>query len=91
MEIVSNNPIDPDKAYECIKKHTAGSVVLHFAVVRPISENKTTDSVAFHADGDVDEELHTISEDIRKKGGAENLHWRSRTGHSKAGKSKDVK
>ena len=85
MEIVSNNPIDPDKAYECIKKHTAGSVVLHFAVVRPNSENKTTDSIAFHADGDVDEELHTISEDIRKKWGAEDVLIIRRLGHLNVG------
>jgi len=67
MEIVSNKPIDPGEVYELIKKDTAGSVVLHFAVVRRSTENKTTSSIEFHASGDVDEELRTISDEIRKK------------------------
>ena len=67
MEIVSDKPIDPSEVYGLIKKHTAGSVVFHFAVVRPSTENKTTNSIEYCANGDVNEELRTISDEIRAK------------------------
>jgi molybdopterin synthase catalytic subunit len=47
MEIVSDKPIDPSEVYGLIKKHTAGSIVFHFAVVRPSTENKTTNSIIY--------------------------------------------
>ena len=67
MEIISNKAIDPSKVYELIKKDTAGSVVLHFAVVKRSPENKAISSMEFHADGDVKEELHTICDEILKR------------------------
>lgn len=67
MEIISTNPIDPNKVYELIKKDTAGSVVFHFAVVRESTENKRTKSIEYHANGDLEQELRTISEEIRKR------------------------
>jgi molybdopterin synthase catalytic subunit len=67
MEIVSNKPIDPSKVYEHIRKDTAGSVVFHFAVVRESTENRRVKLVEYHEDGDVEEELRTISDEIRKK------------------------
>lgn len=73
MEIVSNKPIDPSKVYELIRKDTAGSVVLHFAVVKRSSENKITSSIEFRASGDVNEELRTISDDIRQRWKVEDL------------------
>lgn len=66
MEIVVNKTIDPSEVYELIKKDTAGSLVLHFGIVREITEDKTTSSIEFHASGDVDEELRTISDEIRR-------------------------
>jgi len=67
MEIISNKAIDPSKVYELIKKDTAGSVVLHFAVVKRSPKNKAISSIEFHANGDVKEELHTISDEILKR------------------------
>lgn len=67
MEIVSSKPIDPSKVYELIRKDTAGSVVFHFAVVRESAENRRTNSIEFHENGDIEEELRTISDEIRKK------------------------
>ncbi len=67
MEIVSNKPIDPSKVYGLIKKGSAGSVVFHFALVREATENKTTSSIEFQVSGDVDKELRTISDEIRRK------------------------
>jgi molybdopterin synthase catalytic subunit len=73
MEIVSDKPIEPDHIYDLVQKQTAGSVVFHFAVVRPTTENKTTNSIEFLAKGDVNEELCTISQEIRAKWAIEDL------------------
>ncbi len=73
MEIISNNPIDPNKAYELIKKDIAGSVVFHFAVVRESTENKRTKLIEFHPNGDLGQELRTISEEIRKRWNIDDL------------------
>jgi len=73
MEIVSNKPIDPSKVYEPIKKQTAGSVILHFAVVRPHTENKTTSSIEYCENGNVSGELSAISAEIREKWEVEDL------------------
>ena len=67
MEIISSNPIDPTKVYELIRKDTSGSVVFHFAVVRESTENKRTKSIEFHPNGDLEQELRMISEEIRKR------------------------
>jgi molybdopterin synthase catalytic subunit len=70
MEIVSNKPIDLAQIYDLIKKDTAGSVVLHFAIVRGSSESKITSSIEFQAAGDikdVERELRAISAEIHRK------------------------
>lgn len=67
MEIVSNKPINLSEVYALIKKQGSGSVVFHFAVVRRNTENKTTDSIEYCANGDVNEELRTICQEIREK------------------------
>ncbi len=67
MEIISTNPIDPGKVYELLKKDNAGSVVFHYAVVRETTENKTTKSIEYQANGDLEQELRTISEEIQNR------------------------
>ncbi|MHC4173323.1 MAG: molybdenum cofactor biosynthesis protein MoaE [Planctomycetota bacterium] len=67
MEIVSNKPIDPSEVYALIKKQGCGSAVFHFAVVRPSTENKTSNSIEYCANGDVNEELRTICQEVREK------------------------
>ncbi len=76
MEIISNKPIDPAQIYDLIKKDTAGSVVLHFAIVRRSSESKITGSIEFQAAGDikdVERELRVISSEIHRKWQVENV------------------
>ncbi len=67
MEIVSSEPINPGKVYDLIGKDCSGSVVLHFASVRPKSHGKMTGSIEYCADGQVAEELRDISRDIRDR------------------------
>ncbi len=67
MEIVSNKPINPSQVYTLVNKQGSGSVVFHFAVVKPSTEDKTTNSIEYSANGDVNEELRTICQEIRGK------------------------
>ncbi len=70
MELVSNTPINPNDVYRLIDSSTAGSVVIHYAVVRGTTDEKSTSSVEFRAakdEQDVKQELHGISDEMRKK------------------------
>jgi len=85
MEIVSNEPIDPTKVYELIGKECSGSIVLHFASVRPKTEGKSTSSIEYCADGDVVEELREISRDIRDRWKVEDVLIARRVGKLNVG------
>jgi molybdopterin synthase catalytic subunit len=85
MEVISNNPIDPNKVYDLIKKDTAGSVVFHFAVVRESKENRRIKSVEYHENGDIEEELRIISDEIRKKWEIEDVLMMRRLGRLNIG------
>ncbi len=62
MEICSSAPIDPAEIYAGIVKSSAGSVLLHFAVVKPLSGNGgTTDSITYASCGDSLAELREIA------------------------------
>jgi len=70
MEIVSNKPINPNDVYRLIKADTAGSVVIHFAVVRGATDDKSTSEVEFRPskdNNDIKREMRDISDEIRKK------------------------
>jgi molybdopterin synthase catalytic subunit len=51
MEIVVNKRITPGDVYELVKKDVAGSIVLHFTVVRSSAENKNVSSIEFEVIG----------------------------------------
>ena len=76
MEIVVNSPIDPNDVYRLINSANAGSVVVHFAVVRGTTENKTMGSIEFwpaKGDDDIRSELQGISDEIRNKFGVDDV------------------
>ena len=73
MEVVTDNNINPDEVYGRINKQTVGSVVLHFAVVREKTEDKTTKSIEFQRAGDVEGELKSITDAIRKNWAVEDI------------------
>ena len=70
MEIVTSKSINPNDVYRLIDSGKAGSVVFHFAVVRGTTDDKTTSIIEFrpaNGDADIRQELHEISDEIRKK------------------------
>ena len=73
MEIVTSERIDPSRIYDEIQKQTAGSVVLHFAVVRGKTGDQITTSIEFQRVGDIESELRSISERIRQQWNVEDV------------------
>jgi len=67
MEIITERTINPNEVYDRIKKETAGSVVLHFAVVRERTGDQVTQNIDFQRNGDVENELKSIVDSIKEK------------------------
>ena len=66
MEYVTDTPIDPSEMYDKIQKRTAGSVVLHYAVVRGDTDGQVTTSMHFERAGDMEAELAAIADGLRE-------------------------
>lgn len=65
MVIISPEPIDPKMAYGLLAKISAGSVVFHYAVVKPITgADGTTSYIDFAASGDAEAELGAIADKL---------------------------
>jgi len=62
MVIVSPEPIDPAKMYDLIASPGAGSVVFHYAVVKPMAgAGGTTSYIDYATNGDTEAELNGIA------------------------------
>ena len=59
--------IDPNALYDRIAKNSAGSVVIHHAVVRGQTDGKATASIEFVQKGDAELEMRGIADALRKE------------------------
>lgn len=64
---LTDKPIDARTVFERLSREAAGSVALHYAVVKPTAEGKKTGGILFGADGDVDAEMRAIEADMRDR------------------------
>jgi molybdopterin synthase catalytic subunit len=81
MESCSPAPIDPGAIYARIAKRSAGSVLLHFAVVKPMSaEGGTTDCITYASSGDSLAELRDIARAMAAEFALEDVVLVRRTG-----------
>lgn len=65
MVRITSEPIDPSKVYAMISAQGAGSVVLHFAVVKPqAGEGGTTSYIDYGTRGDAEAELEAIAAEL---------------------------
>jgi molybdopterin synthase catalytic subunit len=63
MVNITPDPIDPSKVYELIDAGAAGSVVFHYATVKPLAgDGGTTCHIDYSADGDAETELRMIAD-----------------------------
>jgi molybdopterin synthase catalytic subunit len=81
MVKISAEPIDPAVAYELISTKNAGSIVFHYAVVKPQeSSGGTTCYIDYGANGDVEAELSNIADKIAGNFSIEDILLIRRTG-----------
>jgi len=85
MQSVTTETIEPKDIYDQILKNTAGSVVLHFALVREKTGDRVTRSIEFQLNGDAEAELESISDSIRHKWDIEDVLIIRRLGVLKVG------
>jgi molybdopterin synthase catalytic subunit len=67
MEIVTNKPVDPGTMYERIRKSEAGSVLLHYAVVKSQAGDRVSVGIHFEKGGDIEGELRALAADIKQR------------------------
>ena len=66
MVRITSEPIDPAKVYELISAQGAGSVLFHFAIVKPQkgSAGGTTSYIEYGTQGDAEAELQAIADEL---------------------------
>jgi molybdopterin synthase catalytic subunit len=73
MIIVTKNPIDPGTMFEKIRKSGAGSVLLHYAVVKSQTGERVSAGIHFEKAGDIEGELHALAADIEQRWNIEDV------------------
>jgi molybdopterin synthase catalytic subunit len=68
MVYVVTEPIRPEEMYEKLAKNTAGSVLLHYAVVKETPHNEAgTKGVEYGRNGDMETEMAGIIEHLKSR------------------------
>jgi molybdopterin synthase catalytic subunit len=83
---VVEEPIHPGVIYDLLSKDRAGSVLLHYAVVKETPHNQAaTTGVQYQRNGDMEEEMQTIAEHLQDKWELDDVLLIRRLGCLKAG------
>lgn len=86
MVRVVEEPIQPQETYEMLAKDTAGSILLHYAVVKETPHNQAaTTGVNYERNGDMEAEMQAIAEHLQEKWQLEDVVLIRRLGCLKAG------
>ena len=65
MVLITTNPIDPHGAYDMIASKNAGSVLMHYAVVKAqTGKEGVTCHINYAVAGDAEDELRSIAEEM---------------------------
>jgi molybdopterin synthase catalytic subunit len=73
MEIVTNKAIDPGTMFERIRKSEAGSVLLHYAVVKSQTGDRVSAGIHFEKAGDIEGELRALAAEIKQRWNIEDV------------------
>lgn len=83
---VVEEAIQPEETYQMLAKDTAGSVLLHYAVVKETPHNQAaTTGVNYQRNGDMEAEMQAIAEHLQEKWQLEDVVLIRRLGCLKAG------
>jgi molybdopterin synthase catalytic subunit len=81
MVKISAEPIDPSSVYDLIATNGAGSVVFHYAVVKPMAgTGGTTCFIEYSSGGDTEAELNDIAGSLSAEFAVDNVLLIRRTG-----------
>ena len=67
MVDLTDTPIEPMRIFQRLSSQGAGSVVVHFGIVKPVAEDRHTRGIRFAPDGDLLSELRALEAELRKK------------------------
>lgn len=67
MVIVTKNSINPEAMFERIRKSEAGSVLLHYAVVKSQTGERVSAGIHFEKAGDLEGELQALAAEIKQR------------------------
>lgn len=74
MVVITDTPIQPGISYDMIGKNTAGSVIFHYAVVKEnAGHGGGTTCVDYQANGNVEQELESIAEEMKARWSLEDV------------------
>jgi molybdopterin synthase catalytic subunit len=83
---VVEEPILPAVIYDLLAKNRAGSVLLHYAVVKETPHNQAaTTGVSYRRNGDMEEEMQTIAKHLQDKWDLDDVLLIRRLGCLRAG------
>jgi molybdopterin synthase catalytic subunit len=86
MEICTSLSIDPGEVYDMLSKQGVGSVILHFAIVKPLeSPDGTTGYIDYAANEETKFELRTIAAALSNEYNLEDVILIRRTGRVEPG------
>jgi molybdopterin synthase catalytic subunit len=67
MVDLTDTPIEPTRIFQRLSSQAAGSVVVHFGIVKPVAEDQRTRGIRFAPDGDLISELRALEAELRAK------------------------
>jgi molybdopterin synthase catalytic subunit len=65
MVELTDTPIEPMRIFQRLSNQDAGSVVVHFGLVKPVAEERSTRGIRFAPDGDLMNELRALEAELR--------------------------
>ncbi len=73
MIVITKDAVDPKTMYERIGKSEAGSILLHYAVVKGQAGERASAGIHFERAGEVESELSAIEADIKERWNVEDV------------------
>jgi len=67
MVFTTSDPINPNELYAKVSNKSSGSVVFHYAIVREKTADEITKFIDFKSNGNTEEELKKIADDLKSK------------------------
>ena len=67
MVELTDTPIEPMRIFQRLSNQDAGSVVVHFGLVKPVAEERRTRGIRFAPDGDLMNELRALEAELRAR------------------------